>query len=105
MHFNEPKSVVLSKKRPESAGPRRNHCVQSNKLDSNDDIIVPEKSTLDISHRVSNARVAQGYKTRKELAKSLNIPVDIINNIESRKGSIDKQILNKVCQFLKIKST
>ena len=105
MHANEPITVILSKKRPESAGPRRQQAPITNKLDEHDENIVPETSKLDISIRVAQTRVARGYKTRKDLAKALNVSVDIITGIESRKGKIDKQILNKTCQFLKIKTT
>ncbi len=105
MHANEPTTVILSKKRPESAGPKRPQRPVINKLDEHDEIVVPETSQLDISIRVAQARIAKGYKTRKDLAKALNISVDIITSIESRKGKIDKQLLNKTCQFLKIKTT
>jgi len=105
MHANEPVTVVLKKNRPSSAGPRRPEGPAINKLDSNEENVVPETSKLDISIRVAQARVAKGYKTRKDLAKALNISVDVITCIESRKGKIDKQLLNKTCQFLKIKTT
>ena len=104
MHATEPTTVIFQK-RPESAKPSRRHLQQENKLDQHDEICVPETSNLDISIRVSQARIANGYKTRKDLAKILNISVDVITCIESRKGKIDKQILNRICQFLKIKTT
>ena len=105
MHANEPITVILSKQRPETAGPRRQHAPVINKLDEHEEIVVPEKSKLDISIRIAQARVAKGYKTRKDLAKALNMSVDVITCIESRKGKLDKQLLNKICQFLKIKTT
>lgn len=105
MHANEPTTVILSKKRPESAGPRRPQGRVLNKLDEHEEIIVPETSKLDISIRVAQARVARGYKTRKDLAKAMNVSVDVITCIESRKGKVDKHCLNKACQFLKIKTT
>lgn len=103
MHANEPVTVVIKKTRPSSAGPKRPPVI--NKLDEHDENIVPETSKLDISIRVAQARVAHGYKTRKDLAKAMSIPVEVITCIESRKGKIDKQLLNKTCQFLKIKTT
>ena len=105
MHANDPVTVILKKNRPLSAGPRRQHVHIINKLDEHEEIVVPETSNLDISIRVTQARIANGFKTRKELAKALNIPVDVITTIESRKGKLDKQLLNKTCQFLKIKTT
>jgi len=105
MHANDPATVVLKKNRPSGAGPRRAQVPVVNKLDEHEEIMCPETSTLDISIRVAQARLARGFKTRKDLAKALNLPVDIINCIESRKGKLDKQLLNKTCQFLKIKTT
>ena len=102
MHANEPVTVVLQKNRPSTAGPRRSHESTPTQFDINE---VPETTKLDISIRVAQARVAKGYKTRKDLAKVLNISVDVINCIESRKGRYDKQLLNKTCQFLQIKTT
>ena len=103
MHANEPTTVILT--RPNTAGPRRQQLPVTNKLDEHDEIVVPETTKLDISIRVAQARVANGYKTRKDLAKEMNISVDVITGIESRKGKLDKKMLNKICQFLKIKTT
>ena len=105
MHANEPATIILKTKRPESARPHRPHIVSTNKLDSNEENIAPETTKLDISIRVSQARIAQGYKTRKDLAKAMNMSVDVITCIESRTGNLNKQLLNKTCQFLKIKTT
>ena len=105
MHANDPVTVILKKNRPSSAGPRRHQSPIVNKLDEHDENICPETSNLDISIRVTQARIARGFKTRKDLAKALNISVDVITCIESRKGKLDKQLLNKTCQFLRIKTT
>ena len=105
MHANEPTTFVLSKKKTESAAPSRPQASVTNKLDEHEEIAAPETSKLDISIKVAEARLANGYKTRKDLARAMNISVDFITCIESRKGKLDKQILNKTCQFLKIKTT
>ena len=102
MHANEPETVVLSKTRPQTAGPRRPPTAAD---DNNGENKAPETAKIDVSMRVAQARVAQGFKTRKDLAKALSISVNVINCIESRKGKLDKHLLNKTCQFLKIKTT
>ena len=104
-HANEPQTVVIRKQRPLSAGPKRTQT--KNKIEADEDIKKIEKPKLDVATRISQARILKGYKTRQELAKALNMNVDIINNIESRKGNLNysKENLNKICQHLKIKST
>ena len=100
-HATEPSTIVLKKKRPESARPRRPVSVKPE-----DDIHTIEKPKLDISLRIAEARILKGYKTRQDLAKALNINVDIINCIESRKNKekYSKEVLNKIRQHLQIKS-
>ena len=102
-HATEPKTVVLKKHRPSSAGPRRPTIQIQN--ENTDEIQRIEKPKLDVSTRISQARILKGYKTRQDLAKALNMKVDIINNIESRKGILkySKEDVNKICQHLKIK--
>ena len=94
--YDEPPTIVLRKPQQVS----RRHTVPKT---NEEDIGHIEHTSREISHRITIARVAKGYKTRKDLAKALNINIDIINNIENKKGSYDKQKLNKICQFLGIK--
>lgn len=102
-HVDDTKPIVIRKIRPESAGPRR-PLVTVTKTD--DDVPQPIQTTkLSVAQRVAQARVARGYNTRKELASALSMSVDIITCIESQKGNVDKQKLNKVCQHLRIKTT
>jgi ribosome-binding protein aMBF1 (putative translation factor) len=99
-HVDDTKPIVLKRLRPESARPRRppvpTVCVEEEPK--------VETTKLSVAQRVAQARVARGYKTRKELATALSISVDVITCIESQRGNVDKQKLNKVCQFLKIKT-
>ena len=75
MHATEPQTIILKKKRPLSAGPKRPN-LPSTKYDS-DEIKPIEKPKLDIATRISQARILKGYKTRHDLAKALNMKVDI----------------------------
>ena len=101
-HANDPQTVVLRKQRPPLAKPTRPNIT---KLEESDEIKTPETVKLDISTRVSQARVARGYKTRKDLASALSMNVEVINCIENRKPNYDKQKLNIICQKLRIKPT
>ena len=104
-HATEPNTIIIKKQRPLSAGPKRQPIQHKN--EDSDEIQRIEKPKLDVSTRISQARILKGYKTRQDLAKALNMKVDIINNIESRKGNLkySKEDVNKICQHLKIKST
>jgi ribosome-binding protein aMBF1 (putative translation factor) len=101
-HVLDTTPVILKKPRPKTAAPRR---PEQKKEEDFSEIKVPEKAKLDISIRVAQARVANGFNTRRDLATALSIPLEVITSIETRKGQVDKQKLNKICQFLKIKST
>ena len=104
-HIDDTKPIVIKRIRPESSKPRRPQVNVEKKKDEEDQPKAIETTKLNVAQRVAQARVARGYKTRKELASALSMSVDIITCIESQKGNIDKQKLNKVCQFLKIKTT
>lgn len=102
-HVDDTKPIVIRNIRPESARPRRPP-VMVTKTD--EDIPQPIHTTkLSVAQRVAQERVARGYNTRKELASALSMSVDVITCIESQRGNVDKQKLNKVCQHLKIKTT
>ena len=102
-HSLEPTTIIIGKKRPQSAGPKRPQFIKP--TENSDEIKVIETTKLDVASRIAQARVALGYKTRKDLANKLSISVDVVTCIESRKGQVDKQKLNKICQFLRIKTT
>jgi ribosome-binding protein aMBF1 (putative translation factor) len=101
-HANDPQTITLKRKRPQAALPTRPTTIKPN-----DHIDSIEKPKLDISIRIAHARILKGYNTRHDLAKALNMNVDIINCIESRNGKekYNKQHVNKICQHLHIKST
>lgn len=103
VHECEPETVIIKKTRPQSARPTRINIPKN--PENEDEITSLEVSKLHISQRVAQARIARGYTTRKDLARKLNISVDVIDSIESRRGLLDKQKLNIICQHLRIKTT
>lgn len=102
-HVLDTDHIVFKKQRPQSARPKRPEKTIEQKLEEDD---IPHISTvkLDVAKRITQARILKGYKTRNDLAKALNLNVDIINSIESRKGNYNQQHLHKITQFLNIKT-
>ena len=75
----------------------------------NDDITSRKaKPSICIPHSIKNTNWLFVKNTFEKVFDSNCIKkVDIINNIESRKGNLkySKEDVNKICQHLKIKST
>lgn len=58
-----------------------------------------QKVDREKSLSIQQKRLSKGL-TQKDLANKLNIPIKILNDIESGKGSKNSQILNKINNFL-----
>lgn len=69
-----------------------------NQLDS-EEIYVPPKIDKTISQNIQFKRNLCKF-TQKELASALNIPANIINDIESGKSTQNKGLINKINKFL-----
>jgi len=64
-----------------------------------EEIYVPPKIDKTVSQDIQFKR-NQAKLTQKELASGLNIPVNIINDIESGKSNQNKGLINKINRFL-----
>ena len=67
-------------------------------LDS-EEIYIPPKIDKTVSQDIQFKR-NQCKLTQKELANSFNIPVNIINDIESGKSTQNKGLINRINKFL-----
>jgi putative transcription factor len=56
---------------------------------------------LSLGKQIQKARIAQGYKTQKELATAINTRPDIIASYEIGKAIPDSSILQKLRRILK----
>ena len=61
------------------------------------------KVSLSVSKTIQNGRIAKGFKTQKDLANAINVPVDIIKAYESGKAIPDNNILQKLRRVLGVK--
>ena len=62
-----------------------------------------EKVSLSMAKTIQQARIAKGFKTQKDLAVVIGIPVNIINAYESGKAIPDNAILQKLRKVLGVK--
>lgn len=62
-----------------------------------------EKVSLSISKTIQQARIAKGFKTQKDLAVVVGVPVNVINSYESGKAIPDNAILQKLRRVLGVK--
>ena len=69
------------------------------KLNENDEVIQIKKVPKDISHLITNARIANKY-SRKDLANKLNVKEDIIADIENGKAIYDGNMISKIKRIL-----
>jgi ribosome-binding protein aMBF1 (putative translation factor) len=67
----------------------------------NDDL-KHDKITLELMVKIQQGRASQKW-TQKDLANRCNLPVTVINEIESGKAIYNPQQINKIKRILKIK--
>ena len=67
----------------------------------NDDL-KHDKITLELRVKIQQGRASQKW-TQKDLANKCNLPVTVINEVESGKAIYNPQQINKIKRILKIK--
>ena len=87
-----------SKKKISQAQQRDNKLMK--KADNDD--LKHDKITLELRVNIQQGRASQKW-TQKDLANRCNLPVTIINEIESGKAIYNPQQINKIKRILKIK--
>ena len=60
-----------------------------------------KKYSLELRQSIMKGRTAKSL-TQKQLANSINLPLQVISDIESGKGVYNPQHINKIKRFLKI---
>ena len=68
------------------------------KLEEDETVVIP-KVSISVSKEIENKRNLCSI-TQKELANALNIPVNIIKELESGKGDNNKGLINKINNYL-----
>ena len=87
-----------SKKKISQAQQRDNKLMK--KADNDD--LKHDKITLELRVKIQQGRASQKW-TQKDLANRCNLPVTVINEIESGKAIYNPQQINKIKKILKIK--
>jgi len=87
-----------SKKKISQAQQRDNKLMK--KADNDD--LKHDKITLELRVKIQQGRASQKW-TQKDLANRCNLPVTVINEIESGKAIYNPQQINKIKRILKIK--
>ena len=87
-----------SKKKISQAQQRDNKLMK--KADNDD--LTHDKITLELRVKIQQGRASQKW-TQKDLANRCNLPVNVINEIESGKAIYNPQQINKIKRILKIK--
>ena len=99
---------VIRKKKDNIDGGSKKKISQSQQRDNklmkkadNDDL-KHDKITLELRVKIQQGRSSQKW-TQKDLANRCNLPVTVINEIESGKAIYNPQQINKIMRILKIK--
>ena len=99
---------VVRKKKDKVDGGSKNKISQAQQRDNklmkkadNDDL-KHDKITLELRVKIQQGRSSQKW-TQKDLANRCNLPVTVINEIESGKAIYNPQQINKIKRILKIK--
>jgi ribosome-binding protein aMBF1 (putative translation factor) len=61
-----------------------------------------KKYTLELRQSIMKGRSVKSL-TQKQMAQSINLPLQVISDIESGKGVYNPQHVNKIKRFLKLK--
>ena len=112
-HFNtldhqDWKTIVIRK------NPKKNITNSKKKIDNNtlkkisiekkaeEDNLHHKQLTVELRQSIQKARAAKSL-TQKQLSNSINLPVQVISDIESGKAIYNAQHINKIKRFLKLK--
>ena len=102
------KDIVVHKKPTINAGIKpKNLDPNTQKLNSienkaDNDELKHDKITLELRQNIQKGRSSKGL-TQKQLANSINMPLQKIQEIESGKAIYNGKDINKIKRFLKIK--
>ena len=97
---NDKKNIYKSsieKKTQNTPGNKLFH--KLDKDDGSDEKIVIEKVSYNVSKDIQTKR-NMAKLSQKDLAKNLNLPVNIITDIENGKSTNNKGLINKINKFL-----
>ncbi len=97
---NDKKNIYKSsieKKTQNTPGNKLFHKLDND--DGSDEKIVIEKVSYNVSKDIQTKR-NMAKLSQKDLAKNLNLPVNIISDIENGKSTNNKGLINKINKFL-----
>ena len=93
---------VIFRKPPTSSKLSRTHFEVNpiDKLANADDCGRHTSVGLALASRLQSARLLKGFKTQKELANRLNLPVNLINKYETGSALPDNKTMQKIRSIL-----
>lgn len=95
----KPKDNIKNSKKKPSNTTLKNISVEKKADEGN---LEQKKYSLELRQSIMKARSAKSL-TQKQLAQSVNLPHQLISDIESGKGIYNPQHINKIKRFLKLK--
>ena len=104
MQHQDWKPIVIHGKAATKSSPPRPHfeVTKEQKLDQTERG-THEKVSLSMAKAIQNGRIAKGFKTQKDLAVVVGVPVNVINSYESGKAIPDNTILQKLRKVLGVR--
>jgi putative transcription factor len=103
MNHQDWKPVVIhGKSAPAPASRPHREVTKYQKLDQTE-IGTHDKVSVSMAKTIQQGRIAKGFKTQKDLANAVGIPVSVINSYESGKAIPDKAILQKLRKVLGVR--
>ena len=97
--IKKPKDNVKNSKKKVNNDSQKKFAVEK-KGDEGD--LSQKKITLELRQSIMKCRSAKSL-TQKQLATSINLPLQVISDIESGKALYNPQHINKIKRFLKLK--
>ena len=97
--IKKPKENVKNSKKKVNNDSQKKFAVEK-KGDEGD--LSQKKITLELRQSIMKGRSAKSL-TQKQLASSINLPLQVISDIESGKALYNPQHINKIKRFLKLK--
>jgi putative transcription factor len=105
MNHQDWKPVVIhGKSAPTTQKVVRPHreVTKEQKLDQTE-IGTRDKVSVSMAKTIQQGRIAKGFKTQKDLANVIGVPVSVINSYESGKAIPDNAILQKLRKVLGVR--
>lgn len=93
----------LKEKEKQKEGVKSNHFSKENKIEKKieEGNLKHDKTPSELGKIIQSKRLSQNM-TQKDLAQKLNIPVKMINEIESGKAKHNPQVISKIKRILNI---